>query len=74
MGRNRFWRRPNGTSVGVTGRLSPSLLNTNTNKFFIIGRRVTWAGITIHCDWGLRNIDYGILQKVERFSDDVFNL
>jgi hypothetical protein len=51
MGHNSFWRRPEGTSAGVTGRLSPSQLNTITN-FFIIGRRVSWARITIHCDRG----------------------
>ena len=52
MGHNAFRRRPKGTKVGVTGRLSPSQLNTNTNKFFIIGGHVSWAGITIHCDGG----------------------
>jgi hypothetical protein len=50
MGHNRFWRWPKGTSVGVTGRLSSSQLTANTNKFFIIGRRVSWAGVTIHLD------------------------
>jgi len=59
--------------VWLEGCLSHSWIQLQTN-FFIIGRRVSWAGITIHFDRKWHNIDCSTLQKVHRFSGDVFNL
>jgi hypothetical protein len=51
-GHYRSWGQHNGPSVDVTGRLSLSKLNTNTNKFYIIGSRghaVVWLVEALRC-------------------------